>query len=264
MAFFEKNANFSLAVAPGAYQLLWFNVTKPPFNDPRVRQAVSYAYNREILVQTGFFGYGSPMYGVPIPKGSYWYDEKLANYFKYDLEKAKELLAEAGYPNGFECEMLTYMAFSAHKNTGIVAEASLKQIGIKAKIIPKQWVGIVDARKTGNYTLLVYGRSQNIPDPHAFSLAYRTGGSYYAKPVGFSDEKFDKLIAAGAAIVEKEKRRQIYLDLQKRLLDLSPGTWCIWRIGGDALKSKVKGYKTLSGALILASAGIMLEKTWIE
>jgi ABC-type transport system substrate-binding protein len=264
MGFFEKNSNFTLAVGPGAYQLLWFNTTKPPFNDPRVRHAVSYAFNRQVLIQTGFFGYASPMLGVPIPKGSYWYDKGLGNYFKHDLEKAKELLAEAGHPNGFEFELPTYMGFAAHRNTGIIAEASLKEIGIKAKIIPKEWVGIVNARKSGDYQALVYGRSQNIPDPHAFSLAYRTGGSYYARPTGFSDKQVDQLLTKGAANIDMQKRREIYMDLQKRLLDLSPATWCIWRIGGNAMKSKVKGYKQLSGALVLASAGIMLEKTWIE
>lgn len=111
---------------------------------------------------------------------------------------------------------------------------------------------------------MVYGRAEQIPDPHSFSSTYKTGAAFYAKPVGFSDQQVDQLLIKGASVLAREKRREIYLDLQKRLLDLSPATWCIWRIEGNAFKSTVKGYKQLTGALTLSSGAIMLEKTWIE
>jgi peptide/nickel transport system substrate-binding protein len=77
------------------------NTARPPFDDPRVRQAVAYAVDRQAYVDTVLFGYGKPMDGGSIPESNWAYAD-LHTYAERDLDKAKALLAEAGYPDGLD------------------------------------------------------------------------------------------------------------------------------------------------------------------
>jgi glutathione transport system substrate-binding protein len=117
---------------PGIFaRFIALNTRKKPFDNLKVRQAVNYAINKEALVKVAFAGYASPAEGV-IPPG-------VDSHYKtgpwpYDLAKAKALLAEAGYPNGFDIELWSiYTHTTARKVTEFVQQ-QLSQVGIRAKI----------------------------------------------------------------------------------------------------------------------------------
>src|SRR5690606_13023559 len=102
----QGDPSLVLDLEPSLFQVFMFNVKEGPFSDPRVRRAVGYALDREAIALACFEGYAVPLYGALIPPSSWAYNEDLANYFSYEPEKAKELLAEAGYPNGFSATLL--------------------------------------------------------------------------------------------------------------------------------------------------------------
>jgi glutathione transport system substrate-binding protein len=107
------------------------NVLHKPFDNPKVRQAIAYAINKEALAKVAFAGYASPAEGV-VPKGV----EYAVNLgaWPYDVAKAKQLLTEAGYPNGFETELWSaYNHTTASKVTQFLQQ-QLQQIGIRTKI----------------------------------------------------------------------------------------------------------------------------------
>lgn len=98
-ALLEKNKNLQLVASPSIMQrYISMNVTQKPFDNPKVREALNYAINRQALVKVAFAGYATPATGVLPPAIAY---AQSYQPWPYDPAKARELLKEAGYPNGF-------------------------------------------------------------------------------------------------------------------------------------------------------------------
>lgn len=127
------DANVDVSVAP--FMCLQINCTEgSPLADPKVRQAISYAIKRDDVINAAFMGRGEPIFGFPTIVGQNGYDGKYDNYFSYDPEKAKELLAEAGYPDGFSCKLLSSSTYAMHEQTAVCVQSSLAEIGIKVEL----------------------------------------------------------------------------------------------------------------------------------
>jgi glutathione transport system substrate-binding protein len=110
---------------------LSMNTQQKPFDNPKVRQAIAYAINKEALAKVAFNGYATPAMGIA-PQGVE-YAVKIGEW-PYDVAKAKELMKEAGYPNGFETELWSaYNHTTAQKVTQFIQQ-QLQQIGIKTRI----------------------------------------------------------------------------------------------------------------------------------
>jgi peptide/nickel transport system substrate-binding protein len=139
MAAVEADARLKLDVQEGPFMDVLFNGTKPPFNDPRVRRAVAHAIRREDIVKVAFFGRGKPLEGVPIVEGTPWYDDKLAHGWNYDPARAKALLTEAGFANGFQTTLLATAQFGMHKDTAEVVQQHLAEIGIQCELQLPDW-----------------------------------------------------------------------------------------------------------------------------
>ena len=128
----KAKPDLELVAAPSiVLRYLSMNVQHKPFDNPKVRQAIAYAINKEALAKVAFAGYASPAEGV-VPQGV----EYAVNLgaWPYDVAKAKQLLTEAGYPNGFETELWSaYNHTTASKVTQFLQQ-QLQQIGIKTRI----------------------------------------------------------------------------------------------------------------------------------
>jgi peptide/nickel transport system substrate-binding protein len=126
-----KAAGFKIAVIPSeVVNELDIQTTTKPFNNPDVVKAINYAINREAIVQVQASGYGSPAY-QPFPKGFVGYDPALGNLYPYNLAKAKQLLAAAGYPHGIK---ITLSSVSTDDSLAEQLQGQLKQAGITATI----------------------------------------------------------------------------------------------------------------------------------
>jgi peptide/nickel transport system substrate-binding protein len=115
-------------------QYIGMNVTKPPFDNPKVRQAVAHAIPYQKIMDAVLYGLGKPMFGAPADKATeaVW---PQAHKYTTDMAKAKQLLAEAGYPNGFETTLSFDLGFATlNEPLCILTQESLAQIGIKAEI----------------------------------------------------------------------------------------------------------------------------------
>jgi glutathione transport system substrate-binding protein len=128
----KQKADLELVAAPSiVLRYLSMNTQQKPFDNPKVRQAIAYAINKEALAKVAFNGYATPAEGVA-PQGVE-YSVKLGPW-PYDVAKAKQLLTEAGYPGGFETELWSaYNHTTAAKVTQFIQQ-QLQQIGIKTKI----------------------------------------------------------------------------------------------------------------------------------
>ena len=128
----KGKADLEVVAAPSiVLRYLSMNTQQKPFDDPKVRQAIAYAINKDALAKVAFNGYATPALGVA-PQGVE-YAVKIGPW-PYDVAKAKQLLKEAGYPDGFETELWSaYNHTTAQKVTQFLQQ-QLQQIGIKTKI----------------------------------------------------------------------------------------------------------------------------------
>lgn len=132
-------------------QALYLNNAAEPFNNEKVRQALCYAVDKQQIIDVAFDGYGSPIGSSMYPAFQKYFVEDLTDYYPYDPERARELLAEAGYPDGFSMTITVPSNYQPHIDTATVLVEQLKAVGITAEIQPVEW---------GAWLSEVYGNRQ--------------------------------------------------------------------------------------------------------
>lgn len=261
MSAIEADPRLKLDTAYGPFMDILFNGTKPPFNDPRVRQAVAHAVKREDIVQAAFFGRGKPLEGVPIVEGTPWYDEKLAHGWNYDPAKSKELLAAAGFPNGFQTTLLSTAQYGMHKDTAEVVQQYLAAIGIQAELKLPDWSTRVSMGSRGQYDIAIHGVSADNNDPDGLSVIMDTSLSpTHGRSFGLKAPRTKELLEQGRQEFDQAKRMEIYKDMQRAALEEVPMVGLAWRAQGYAMDKWVTGFTNIPGALSNSSGG-MLEET---
>ena len=138
--------------------ILSTNNTKPPFNDVRVRQAIAHAIDRQAIIDGAMFGLGTPIGTHFAPHHPAYVD--LVGQYPLDLEGAKKLLADAGYPNGFKATLKLPPPSYARRGGEIVA-SQLRKIGIELEIIPVEWgVWVPEVFKAKDYDLTIVSHTE--------------------------------------------------------------------------------------------------------
>ena len=120
-------------------QAMYLNNAEKPFDDVRVRQALCYAVDRQQILDLAFDGYGSLIGSSMYPAFGKYFDESLTNYYGHDVEKAKALLADAGYPDGFSMTITVPSNYQPHIDTAQVIVEQLKAVGVTAEIQLVEW-----------------------------------------------------------------------------------------------------------------------------
>lgn len=255
----ESNGNLALDTTDGPFMYLIFNVTQGPFANPKVRDAVGYAIKREDVMAAAFFGRGRPLYGMPVPESSYFFNSELANHWSYNPDKARALLAEAGYGDGFSCTLLSTAQYGMHTDTAAVCQQYMQQIGIDVQMNLPDWATRVDLGNKGQYDVAVMGTAGQYNDPDALSnfVDGRRGASFI-RSHGFDDAELNDLMDQGRAEIDQAKRKEIYDRWQARALQEVPLVGINWRSQGYATQTAVSGFANIPGFLTFYS-GSMIE-----
>ena len=213
------------------------NVTRKPFSELKVRQAIAAVVDREAVLGPAVFGFGTPTVEI-FPPG-YWAGLGVKTSAP-DVARAKQLLADAGYPQGFSTTILSWSQYSFLSNAAVVVQDQLKQIGISADINLEENAAFIKDYLDNNFDLTVSGTSAYV-DPNDIYLR-NFGTNQPSNAVRYSSPKADDLIAQGVATTDQTKRKQIYQQLQQLLLDDVP--WVNLYIANqfEAMKTYVKGY----------------------
>lgn len=257
IAAIRANPQLDYQGTDGPFMYLVFNLTQPPFNDARVRRAVGHAIDREAILKTAFFGRGSAIYGLPIPKDSLAYDPALAHFYSYDRTKAKQLLTEAGLANGFTATLLSTAQYGMHKDTAQVVQQDLNEIGNHVTLSLPDWATRVSLGNQGRYQFAVSGTTGDYNDPDFLTGLFHSGPTYYNNAAGFSDTAIDRLLDLGRAAPERE-RKAVYNRIQEKALSESPYIFLTWREQGYAYRKGLDGFRNLPGFLTFDS-GYTLE-----
>ena len=221
----RTNPNLEIAKELGAYaaENIAMRTDVPPFNNLKVRQAVSMALDREGIKNIYFRGHAEiPVNVVPVAYGEWALPlDKLgdaAKYYKYDVEAAKKLLAEAGYPTGFQTELHTSTGYGADfvERTELLKDY-LSRIGIDAKIIVHEYTAWIQSIYAGKYDGMIHIPRWGLGDPDEYLHSYYPGDTRNHSHV--DDAKLNQMIDAQRAEANKEKRIKIALDMQLYLAE---------------------------------------------
>ncbi len=261
MAGIEADPKLKLENTDGPVMYVTFNGKSGPFTDPRVRLAVAHAIKRDEIVKSVFFGRGAPLEGLPIVKESPFYDQALATAWTYDPAKAKQLLAAAGHPEGFSCTLLSTAQYGMHKDTAVLMQQHMADVGIQVQLALPDWATRVALGNRGQYEIAVSGTTTDGNDPDGLaSLLDGSLGNSVARSYDLRVPEMEQCFAAGRAEFDPAKRRAIYTDMQKIAVEQVPAIFLAWRSQGYAMTKGVTGFTNMPGALTFFS-GATLEET---
>ena len=199
-------------------QALYLNNSRKPFNDIRVRQALCYAIDKQAVIDLAFDGYGIPLGTSMFPSFSKYYDETLTDYYKPDIEKAKKLLKEAGYPDGFAMTITVPSNYTPHMNTATVLVEQLKAIGVKASVEPidgNSWLDQV-YDKSKFQTTITGLTSDNMT---ARKLLERFGSNADNNFTKYKNKEYDTILAKALSEPDDKKQTALYRQLERNLTE---------------------------------------------
>ncbi|MGH2627207.1 MAG: ABC transporter substrate-binding protein, partial [Anaerolineales bacterium] len=202
------------------FRALYMNNEVPPFNNVKVRQAVAWSINRKEIIDTALFGVGGiESVGSTIPPKNYYTVSKNL-YDKIDLTKARQLLAEAGHPNGFEAELYVTSTYDFLRTPAELIQAQLGRIGIRLRIVAADWSVYLPTALASKFTLTILGTSgQSDPDDFLYG-SFKTGAPLNLNK--YSDATVDRLLEQGRATADQAARKRIYEQVQLRIQETVP------------------------------------------
>jgi len=237
------------------YSYVGFNTDKEPFDDPKVRLALSMATNRDSIKDIVWDGDAIVSGPIAPAMGDWAIDVEDEEAYSNDIEKAKQLLDEAGYPDGFETVITTASTYDDMKDTAQILQQQWKEIGVDAEIKQVEWGEYIDIWSDTKADILI-GRNGSGSDPdRAMNYFFHTDGS--ANVWNFSDDKYDTLVEEGKVTIEESDRQEIYNQAQELLIELSPNLFLVSPEDYVAVRDNVADFKPY------AHDGQNLEKVFI-
>ena len=199
-------------------QALYLNNAEKPFDDVRVRQALCYAVDKQGIIDLAFDGYGSPIGSSMYPAFGKYFDESLTNYYTKDVEKAKSLLTDAGYPNGFEMTITVPSNYQPHIDTAQVLVEQLKEIGVTAKIELVEWgTWVSDVYAGHQFQSTVVGVDAS--NMTARALLERFTSDYAKNFINYNNADYDALFQQALTTYDDAEQTAIYKAMEKNLTE---------------------------------------------
>jgi peptide/nickel transport system substrate-binding protein len=225
-----------------AYSLIGMNVSKPPFDNPKVREALNYAVNRQEIVDAAQFGAGVP--GGPLsPALKTWaVDVKEFPCYRHDPAKAQALLKEAGVATPVTVTM-SVLPRQDIKDIAQVVQEQLNKAGFKVELKNQELGQFIQDWRNSNFDLFASTNAGN-PDPDEyFYRTFRTGGS--TNVFKFSDPDVDRLLDTARSSLDQAARKAAYDEIQKKLSCTGPVAHLTYGTLFSAARNALQGYEVM-------------------
>ncbi|GEL78433.1 glutathione ABC transporter substrate-binding protein [Tenuibacillus multivorans] len=218
----ENTEGMSVLSSPSvSLSYVSFNVEKEPFDDPKVRQAISMAVNKEEIIQGIYNGAGIPAIG-PLAPPVFGYDESVSG-LEYDPERAKELLAEAGYEDGFSTTIWTNDN-EQRVDTAVAIQNQLSEIGIDVEIEELEWGAYLERTANGEHDMFILGWSTVTSDAD-YGMYPLFHSSQHGSPGNrsfLSNDEIDSILDEARRETDPEARKELYSQAQEMLVEIAP------------------------------------------
>ena len=217
-----------------------FNTTKKPFDDPKVRLALDYGTDKQALLNFILFGYGEVATTYASKAGMYFnYDLKDRGY---DIDKAKALLAEAGYPDGFETEILVSSGNAVYGKAAVILKEQWSKINVKVNILSLE-PGLTSTKNHSmDFVVMITQWTDDMIDPSQrarFGFYFERSSCFHT---GWRSDRAIELVEQGEREMDIAKREQIYLELQQIAYDELPILPLFYTPYPVAMSKNVEGF----------------------
>jgi len=246
---YRDNPDFRVVEEPSFFNYVGlFNSAKAPFDDPKVRQALSYAVPYADIITVGARGFGTQSHG-PVPAGVFPYDETVPQYTT-DMERAKSLLAEAGHEGGGFAMEITYAAENQNEErfAPLLADA-FGQLGIDVTLTPmkfnQQWERAKGdpAGRQDLFLLLYWPTYSDAGSDNVWSL-FRSSEAPFFNLSYWVDETYDRLIDGAGALTATDRpaAQAMYSEAMVHLVDQAPGVFFYDTMFVAPIPNRIAGY----------------------
>jgi peptide/nickel transport system substrate-binding protein len=216
------------------------NTSKEPWSDERVRQAVFYALDRQEILDIANSGHGLPLNAGYLPPDR-WGSIKEPIYGAPDIDKAKALLAEAGFPDGFDTSLTVISTSAFQTRSAEVEQFQLANVGINVELKLVESTVANAALRANDFDMYQSGFSLSLDPDERFSSAFVTGGG--TNYGNWSDAEYDALIVQARSELDRDAREKLYQQAETILATRGPVamTWNSWDY--DVVAKNVMGYE---------------------
>lgn len=218
----KNNPKLQLLTKPSiSYTYIGMNMTKAPLNDIRVRKAINYAIDKQAIIDVILNGNGK-IATSPIAPGVFGFTDKTKNY-EYNVEKAKELMKEAGYENGFTTSILVFSG-EANTQTAEIVQAYLKEIGIDLKIEIVEVSAYWDMTERGVHNLFLgsWGVVTGDADYGLYAMYHSSAKGGAGNRDFYENEEVDELLDKAKTEIDPETRKKLYEEAQILIVNDAP------------------------------------------
>jgi peptide/nickel transport system substrate-binding protein len=212
----RRNPNLQVIIGQTTSDvILALNNSKKPYSDVRVRRALTHAVDKAEVVKGAMFGLGRILGTNIDPLNPFFVD--MAKAVPHDPARAKQLLAEAGYPNGFEAVLRVPPQYPYTVRTGEVLVGQLAKVGVRVKLEQIEWGQWLDRiYKNADYDMTIIGHAE------AWDAGNYANPKYYFR---YESARFQEVFAASERTLDDKKRKELYVQLQKIMVDEAPVVW---------------------------------------
>jgi peptide/nickel transport system substrate-binding protein len=229
------------------YTYVGYNQKNPLFQDKRVRWALTYAINRQAIVQYVLYGLGMVATG-PFPS-QMWYSNPYVKPIPYDPQKARELLAEAGWKKNadgileregkrFRFTLITNSGNDTRRDVAVLVQRQLREVGIDVSLEFYEWsVFIKDFIDTRHFDACVLGWGLSV-DPDAYEIWHSSQMEKGFNFISYSNPEVDRLLVEGRTEYNQEKRKEIYWHIHELIAEDQPYTFLFVPLSLSALQKR--------------------------
>lgn len=237
-----------IAAPSNTVQVVAMNEEFEPFSNVKVRQAVNYAIDKEALVNLIMYGKSEALLSHMSPAMGVYYADDLENTYSLDLNKAKELLTEAGYPDGFAFTIKVPSSYKRHVDTALMVKDMLAEVNIDVTVEQIEWATwLEDVYANRQYEATIIGMAGK-PDPDTIMKVYTA--SYSRNYYNYNNPEYDALIEEGKKETDTAKRAEIYKQCQQILVDDAPCVYTMDPANVKYAKANVGGIKSYAAYFI--------------
>ena len=205
-------------------QALYLNNAVEPLNNETVRKALCYAVDVDAVLELTAGGHGTKVGSSMYPAFTKYFDASLADAYPYDPEKAKSLLAQAGYPDGFQLTITVPSNYQPHVDTAVVLAEQLSQVGVKAEIQLVDW---------NTWVSDVYGGRQFEATVVGFDSSTLTASGMLARwvsdngknMINYSNAEYDAVFASAQSATDDAEQTALYRQCLQILSDTAANVY---------------------------------------
>ena len=223
-------------------QALYLNNDVEPFDNEKVRQAMCYAVNVEEILNLTGEGHGKKLGSSIYPAFTKYFDESLSDYYTYDVEKAKQLLKEAGYEDGFSMTITVPSNYTPHMNVAEVLVEQLAQVGITATINPVEWETWLSETYMGrDFESTVVGF--DAATLSAGALLNRWMSDNENNMINYDNPEYDAIMEKANTTTDDAEQTELYKQAAKLLTETAANVYIQDLADFVLIKSDLDGYQ---------------------